>query len=131
MKLMHLSVGLIIFGLLLMAGSVAWPYIIQTRGGMWTEQQALEHAKIAANLHRLGHQRAHIDDGSPKTSHNDAALNSDANYEKAKISYQQSDAQLRSAQFWSQDVADWIKWCGCACCLFGTILFHYIRRKYS
>lgn len=129
MKLMHLSVGLIIFGLLLLASSVVWPYILQSRGGIWTEQQALEHAKIAADLHRLGHERTHKDDFSPQTSHQDVSSNNDTNYKKVKARYQQSDAQLRSAQFWSQDAVEWIKWFGIACCLFGTFVFYFFRCK--
>jgi hypothetical protein len=129
MKLMHVSVGLIIFGLLLIVNSAVWPRLVQFKGGLWTEQQALEHAKIAADLHRLGHELTHTDDSSHHASREDYASNNSANYQQVKARYQQSDAQLRSAQFWSQDVAEWIKWFGIACCLLGTIGFYFFRSK--
>ena len=129
MKLIHLSVGLIIFGFLLMASSVAWPYLLQTRGGIWTEQQALEHAKLTADLHRFAHELTHKDGLATQKSHEDITSNNDRNYEKVKARYQQSDAKLHSAQFWSQDVAEWIKWFGIAYCLFGTLLFYLFRSK--
>jgi len=102
MKLIHLSAGLIILGLLLMAISAVWPGLVQLRGGLWTEQQALEHTKIAADLHRLGDELTHTENSSHQASSED---NSTASYQRTKARYEQSDAQLRSAQFWSHDVA--------------------------
>jgi type II secretory pathway pseudopilin PulG len=129
MKLMHGSVGLIIFGLLLIVVSAVWPHLVQFKGGLWTEQQASEHAKIAADLHRLGHGLTNTDDSSHQASREDNAYNNSANYQQVKARYQQSDGQLHNAQFWSQDVAEWIKWFGIACCLSGTILFYFLRSR--
>lgn len=126
MKLMHVPVGLVILGLLLMAISAVWPQLIQSERGLWTEQQALEHTQIAADLHRLEHEVMHADNSSHQASSGD---NSTANYQQAKAHYQQSDAQLRNAQYWSQDVAEWIKWFGMACCLTGTIGYYFVRSK--
>jgi type II secretory pathway pseudopilin PulG len=129
MKLTHLSVGLIILGLLLMASSLAWPYIVQSTGGIWTEQQALEHAKNAADLHRIVHESTHTDDLPPQSSQQGDPTINDANYIQAKARYQQSEAQLQIAQFWSQGVAEWIKWFGAACSLLGIIGFYYFHAK--
>jgi type II secretory pathway pseudopilin PulG len=129
MKLIHLSAGLIILGLLLMAISAVWPGLVQLRGGLWTEQQALEHTKMAADLHRLEHELSHAGNSSRRASSEGDAANSTANYQEAKAHYRQSDAQLRSAQFWSLDVAEWIRWFGMACCLLGTIGYYVVRSR--
>jgi type II secretory pathway pseudopilin PulG len=129
MKLMHVSAGLIIFSLLLIVISAVWPRLVQFKGGLWTEQQALEHAIIAADLHRLGHKLTHTDDSSQHASREDYASNNFTDYQQINTRYRQSDAQLRSAQFWSQDVSEWIKWFGVACCLLGIIGFYCFRSK--
>jgi hypothetical protein len=129
MKSTHLWAGLIVCGLLLMSISAVWPQLAQLRGGPWTEQQALEHSRIAADLHRLGHEVAHADDPPHRASSEDDATNRAADYQEARARYQQSDAQLRNAQFWSQDVAEWIRWFGLACCLLGTVGYYFIRSR--
>lgn len=129
MKLMHISAGLIVLGLLLMVISAVWPELVQLRGGMWTEQQALQHTRIAADLHRLEHELSHADAPSRQRSNDDNDPNSAASYQQAKARYQQSDAQLRTAQFWSLDAAEWIKWFGIAFCLLGTIGYYFVRSR--
>jgi hypothetical protein len=112
-----------------MATSIVWPYIVRSSGGLWTEQQAMEYAKTAGDLHRIGHELIHKNNPSLESLHQDISPNSETAYNEAKARYENSHAQFSHAQFWSQDAAEWIKWFGIACTLTGILGFYFFRTK--
>lgn len=112
-----------------MAASFVGPCFIQSRGGIWTDQQAIEHTKAAANLHRFRHEGSDEEDSKVAPSHQDVSSTNDAAYNQVKARYQESEAQLLRAQFWAWEAAEWIKWIGVVFCFLGALGLYFFRTK--
>ena len=60
MKHIYLASSLMTLGLILIATSFLLPLIAPSLlWGSWTEEQALAHSKVSANLHELAHEKGH------------------------------------------------------------------------
>jgi hypothetical protein len=118
---------LMLAGVVLVLLSAAWTGVVSPTA-FWSEEQAQQHAKAAADLHRLGHEAA--DAASPGLGHaghqhparepfDPAAL------EAARQRFQDTSSQLESARSRQNGTATMLKWLGIITALAG-VGFYYV-----
>ncbi len=119
MKPQPILIALFFLGLALLVLSFIWPSLVMRSA--WTEEQAIEHATAAAEMHRLVHEQepagAHAHAGHAPTRPAGAAGQAELPHgpealQAAKMRYEKSAAALKRAQAYYSGTAVWLKWIG-------------------
>lgn len=117
------AIALICCGMFLLGGSFLWPVLLPKKA-FWSEEQALEKSKAAADLHRMTHVAA------------DARLEDIGEAERQAVMNKLNDAQTRfdesnSALYRAQRVRDItplvMRWCGVALAIVGVVRHQMIQ----
>jgi len=106
---------LAVVGIGLMVLSFVWPSMVSDES-VWSEEQAREHAELAADVHHsvcsLGHESGTHDDDSSTA---------------VKQRYERSAAELKAAQAYRGKTAAYFRWAGIACTLLAVGAYHVSR----
>lgn len=125
MKSRKLSTALLIAGVALFLGGVAWPFLFP-KDLLWDDARAQELTTAADTLHATmhAHNHAHDDDHL-------AAIKPDDHPEviAAAQKYQDAQAGLATASFWTNEAPTYIRWSGLALCVVGVAVFMTSRKE--
>jgi hypothetical protein len=118
MKWIGLLLTFAVIGVLLIALSFLWPCLVRT-DMVWGDPQAREHARAAAELHQLAHERAHATESNHRHDAESLAA--------ARRRYERSQAELQAARSFRRRPTTLLRWAGVVCCLAGGVGYWVLR----
>jgi hypothetical protein len=122
MKIIHLPLIVTGIGVLLVGLSFVWPSIVGPK--VWSDEQALRHSRISAEMHGFAHQESHDPDLDPEAQQQAQARS----LEEARQRFQQSQEMLQQAQAYRDGVPKLLRWAGGLCVVLGGAGFFLLRR---
>ena len=121
----QLAIALVLFGLAVLVASFLWPRLVSD-DQVWSKQQARDHARASANLHKMTHEAAEAQlNTSPGNEPHRKRMEAELN--EAKASYQSSRAALDRAQRTRHTAATVMRWTGIAFVLAGIGQYLAVR----
>jgi hypothetical protein len=132
----RVATSLMALGLLLVACSFLLPILLPEgkMEGSWTKEQAQEHAKASANLHRLAHEQIHAQESPAEHQHHAGdhpkySADLKREFEEAKTKYERGDAKLKQAQSLPGWIGFWLGCTGSVLLVAGVGFYFYFGRR--
>jgi hypothetical protein len=123
MKIIHLPLIVTGIGVLLVGLSFVWPGMVGPK--VWSDEQALHHSQVSADIHSLAHQQPRGTDDEPANGHQAEQARS---LQEARQRFQQSQEMLQQAQGYRDGVPRLLRWAGGLCVVLGAAGFFLLRR---
>jgi len=130
MKLIHVSLGFVAAGVLLVVLSFLLPSLVGGKRA-WSEEQAQVYSEATSKVHQLGHERdpdAHArEHGKDPHAKEPDAKQLAAEFEEAKQHVEQLNVELERARTRGQTTALWLQWIGAVCVVLGGAGYYVLR----
>ena len=130
MKLIHVSLGSVAAGVLLVVLSFLLPSLVGGKRA-WSDEQAKVYSEATSKMHQLGHERnpdAHArEHGNATHAKERDAKQLAAEYEKARERVEQLNVELERARTRGQTTAAWLQWIGVVCVVGGGAGYYVLR----